>query len=80
MTTITFKVNEEEARRLRLAARREQTTVSEYLRKQIRLRAVEEDPIRRVKCRYTGAMIFKPTTDASKLTTEDVKGYLKDFP
>lgn len=80
MTTLTFKVAEEEARNLRAAARRAKLTLSEFLRRQIRVRAPEAEPVKRVKCRHTGAMIFAPPSHYPILTTESVREMLADFP
>ena len=60
MTTLTFKVAEEEARNLRAAARRAKLTSRSSWRRQIRVKTPEAAPVRRVKCRHTGAMIFAP--------------------
>ncbi len=79
MKTISFKVSESEARRIRLAARREGVTVSEYLRR----RAVEGQPpasITKVRCPYTNAEIFGPLPDAPPLSTKRVREILADFP
>jgi len=80
MTTLTFKVDEDEALGLRMAARRAKLTLSEYLRRQIRVNTVEAKPVRRIKCRHTGAMIFAPAPQHPPLTTETVKEMLADFP
>ena len=80
MTTITFKVTEEEARRIRAQARKEGVSVSEYLRR--RASVVEPGPrkLRRVRCRHTGAMIFSSMGSQRPLTTESVQELLSDFP
>ena len=78
--TITFKVDENEARTLRVAARRAKLTVSEYLRRQIRLNATAAKPVRRIRCRYTGAMIFGPAPQLPPLNTETVTAMLVEFP
>lgn len=80
MTTLTFKVADEEARNLRAAARRAKLTLSEFLRRQIRVKTPEAAPVRRVKCRHTGAMIFSPPSHFPILTTEAVRDMLADFP
>ena len=80
MTTLTFKVEDDEARSLRVAARRAKLTLSEFLRRQIRVNAVEVKPVGRVKCRHTGAMIFAPAPQHPPLTTAAVKAMLADFP
>jgi len=80
MTTLTFKVDEQEARNLRVAARRAKLTLSEYLRRQIRMNTAEARPVSQIKCRHTGAMIFAPAPHHPPLTTESVKEMLADFP
>ena len=80
MTTLTFKVSEPEARSLRLAARREHLTLSEFLRRQIRAGAAGLESVQLEKCPATGAMIFSPDPQASPLTTAAVKEMLADFP
>ena len=80
MTTLTFKVDEEEARSLRGAARRAKLTLSEYLRRQIRLNAAEVKPVEQTKCPHTGAMIFAQAPQYPQLTTRTVREMLSDFP
>jgi len=80
MTTITFKVGEDEARSLRVAARRAKLTLSEYLRRQIRVNTAELEPVGRIKCRHTGAVIFAKAPHHPPLTTEAVREMLADFP
>ncbi len=80
MTTLTFKVDEDEARTLRVAARRAKLTLSEFLRRQIRLKAAEVKPVGQIKCRHTGALIFAPAPHHPALTTGTVKEMLVDFP
>ena len=80
MTTLTFKVDEDDARKLRVAARRAKLTLSEYLRRQLRAHAEEVAPVVQIKCRHTGAMIFAPAPHHPPLTTETVREMLADFP
>ncbi len=80
MTTLTFKVDEEVARSLRFAARRAKLTLSEYLRRQIRINAPDVKPVGQTKCRHTGAMIFAQASQHLPLTTRAVKEMLSDFP
>ena len=80
MTTLTFKVDEDEARSLRVAARRAHVTLSEYLRRQIRVNRAGVEPVGRIKCRLTGAMIFGQAPQHPRLTTDSVKEMLADFP
>ena len=80
MTTLTFKVDEDEARSLHVAARRAKLTLSEYLRRQIRANAAEAKPVGHVKCRHTGARIFAPAPQHPPLTSEAIREMLADFP
>lgn len=80
MTTLTFKVAEDEAQNLRAAARMANLTLSEFLRRQLRTNPQKPKPAKRVKCRFTGAMIFAPPSHLPILTTESVREMLADFP
>ena len=81
MTTLTFKMEESEARRVRAAARRAKLTLSEYLRRQVRGPAEHAvPPVKLIKCSFTGAMIFAPAPHLPELTTESVKEMLAEFP
>lgn len=79
MTTISFKVSEDEARRIRKQAKQQHLSVSEYLRR----RAVgSEDvaPVGKIRCDITGAEIFASMHGSSSFTTETVRQMLADFP
>jgi hypothetical protein len=81
MTTISFKVTEDEARLIRSLARRERLSLSEYLRR----RASHPAPAtnvksRRVRCPHTGALIFATLENQPPLTTESVRELLSNFP
>ena len=80
MATITFKVSEDEAQRIRALARKEGITVSEFLRRRATFVIPEPRKPRRVRCKHTGAMIFSPTGNEPPLTTETVRELLSDFP
>ena len=80
MTTISFKVGEDEARLIRARARKEGVSVSEYLRRRARLSTPVSRALRRVRCPHTGAMIFAAPDDRPPLTTEMVRELLADFP
>lgn len=80
MTTITFKLNPQEAARLRLAAQRDRISVSEFVRRQIREGFIPTAKVRKVTCPHTGAKIFSPVDDVPPLTTRNVKSMLNDFP
>ena len=80
MATITFKVTEAEARHIRASARKQRLTVSEYLRRQSGAPfAVSRKP-GKVRCAFTGAMIFSGAPGQAPLTTESVRQMLADFP
>lgn len=79
MTTLTFKVRDEEAALIRRLAKANGITVSEYLR-QKSLPPPQQKPRELVKCKYTGAMIFKGMPGDIPLSTESIKEMLADFP
>ena len=80
MKTISFKVSDDEARLIRSLAEQQRTSLSEYLRQ--RATGINQTAVlpRRVRCEYTGAMIFAPMTGVTPLTTESVREMLSDFP
>ncbi|MEK7953081.1 plasmid mobilization protein [Luteolibacter soli] len=79
MTTLSFKVSEDEAREIRRQAKLAGVTVSEFLRR----RAMGNEPgevVEKIRCEFTGAEIFAPLAGAEPLTTEAVREMLADFP
>lgn len=80
MQTISFKVSDDEARLIRSLAKKERTSLSEYLRRQAKGAAQSPEPPQRVRCEYTGAMIFAPLSGQKPLTTGTVREMLTDFP
>jgi hypothetical protein len=80
MTTLTFKVSDEEARLIRSRARKERVTVSEYLRRRASLSLSPARKPARVRCPHTGAMIFAAPDNQPPLTTDAVRDLLSDFP
>ncbi|MES2995433.1 MAG: ribbon-helix-helix protein, CopG family [Verrucomicrobiota bacterium] len=79
MKTITFKVSDSEAERIRRQAKRERVSVSEYLRR----RAVNpelEAAVGKVRCEFTGVEIFAPIPGSAPLTTGTVREMLAEFP
>jgi len=80
MTTISFKVSEEDAVAIRSLAKKEGVSVSEYLRRRARLSIPGPQKPRRVRCSRTGAMIFAAAKGQPPLTTEAVRELLSDFP
>lgn len=80
MTTITFKIPDQDARRLRARARAANTTLSEFVRRQISPPEPQAE-ITLVKCPITGATIFAPATHLPPLNTKSVRAMLEsDFP
>lgn len=80
MKTITFKVNDEEALLIRSLAKRERTSLSEYLRRRATGLPDSQAVPQRELCQYTGAMIFAPASGRPPLTTESVREMLSEFP
>ena len=80
MPTISFKVDEREARTIRLQAQREGVSVSEFIRRTARLAVTPPQEPRTVRCRHTGAKIHAGGESLPPLTTEAVRGLLADFP
>ena len=80
MTTLSFKVTEEEARAIRRGARRERVSVSEYIRRRAAggLPAVAKPKVTR--CPHTGALIFDPAAKLPPLTVASTRELLADFP
>jgi hypothetical protein len=79
MTTISFKVSEDEARLIRKRAKQQRMSVSEYLRR----RAAGSEavaPVAKIRCDITGAEIFAPLPGSPPLTTETVRQMMADFP
>ena len=80
MATLTFKVTDREARLIRSRARRERVTVSEYLRRRASISLAPACKPAKVRCPYTGAMIFASLDNQPPLTTDTVRELLSDFP
>lgn len=78
--TISFKVSDDEARLIRSLAKQERVTLSEYLRRRAKGEERNAGPPQRVRCEFTGAMIFAPLAGQAPLTTESVREMLSDFP
>lgn len=79
MKTISFKVNDDEARAIRRQAKREHLSLSEYLRRRA-VQAPENAEVGKVRCEFTGAEIFAPLPGGKPLTTADIREMLADFP
>ncbi len=78
MTTLTFKVSDEEARLIRFLARQEKVTLSEYLRRRAAGRADPKEATvpRRIRCPRTGALIFAPLENQKPLSTQAVRPHI----
>jgi len=61
-------------------ARDEKLTLSEFLRQRASGAAVAAKKPERVRCEFTGAMIFGHLENRSPLTNEAVKEFAADFP
>ena len=79
MKTISFKVTDDEVRRIRLRAKEQRISVSEYLRRSATGAAQSGAP-KHVQCPRTGAKIFGPLPGAEPLTNARVRELLADFP
>ena len=80
MPTVTFKVNADEARRLRSMAKKQNLSVSDLIRQKTLSSNGGLGKVRRVRCRKTGARIFASTPGLPPLTTASVREMLADFP
>jgi hypothetical protein len=82
MVTLTFKATPDEARRIRRQARRENLTLSEYLRRRATAPARPGAPVspHLTRCPHTGALVYAGLDDQPPLTTERVRELLGDFP
>ena len=79
MTTISFKIADSEARKLRQQARKRGMTVSELIRHTL-FQPGPAQPIALQRCPLTGALIFAPAQEMEPLTSATVKEMLADFP
>jgi hypothetical protein len=81
MQTITFKLADNEAHRLRVQAKKAGLTVSEFVRRRLQSEEnqTREGPAFQI-CPRTGARIFAPAPHYPPLTTESVKEMMSDFP
>jgi len=80
VTTISFKVSDEEARAIRARARLERLAVSEFLRRQAVAPVMPPALIRLTQCPLTGATIFDGAEDLPPLTVDSTRKMLVDFP
>jgi hypothetical protein len=80
MTTLTFKVTDDEARAIRALAKREQVSVSEFLRRRAKGAAVPMPEVTTTRCPLTGVTIFGAAPHLPPLTTESVQEMTASFP
>ena len=80
MPTITFKVSDDEARRLRSKAKRSRLSLSEFVRRRVSDTRNKKKPPLLKRCPLTGVQIFHGTPDMIPLTTGTVREMLADFP
>ena len=80
MTTLTFKVADDDARRLRSRARQAKLSLSEYMRRRLLDEPSSQTDIGLVVCPITGARVFAPLPNRPPLSTEGVRELLADFP
>ena len=80
MTTLTFKLDESEARSLRLEAKRAKLTLSELLRQKLRNPSKPPQRVELVSCPLTGTTIFGNAPQFGSLSTAAVKEILGEFP
>lgn len=80
MKTISFKVTDDEAKLIRSLAKQERTSLSEFLRRRAKGAGSAPEPPQRVRCEFTGAMIFGPPSVQPPLTADSVREMLSDFP
>ena len=80
MPTLSFKVSDDEARTIRVQARKEGVSVSEYLRRRACLSMPPPQKPARIRCPHTGALVFAAPEHLPPLTTDAVRELLADFP
>jgi len=77
--TISFKVSDDEARRIRSQAKREQLSVSEYLRRRAMGSSLRSE-VMKTRCEFTGAEIFAAPAGEAPLSVSETRQLLSDFP
>lgn len=80
MATLTFKLDDAEARSLRLEAKRAKLTLSELLRQKLRGPLPMLQRVELVTCPLTRTTIFGSAPQFGPLSTASVKDLLGDFP
>lgn len=79
LKTITFKVSDDEARLIRTQAKKENNTLSEYMRRRAFLPAEIKAKLVRLKCPLTGITVLS-SPNQPPLNTETVRELLSNFP
>lgn len=80
MTTLTFKVTDDEARATRALAKRERLSDSEFLRRRAKTASTPVPEVTTASCPLTGVSVFAPTPHLPPLTTESVQEMMASFP
>jgi hypothetical protein len=83
MATISFKVSPEEAVRIRRQARQEGRTVSEFIRRRTAgagAPGLRAEDFRIVRSRKTGLPVMIGPPGSARVTSQDVRARLTDFP
>jgi hypothetical protein len=82
MPTITFKVSQREAARIRELARREGLTVSEFLRRRAVVPGIEGKPekYRIAQDPVTGLPVMIAPSGMAPVTSEQIRALMSDFP
>ena len=82
MPTLTFKVSQREAARIRELARREGLTVSEFLRRRAvaTVPASASEEYRITKDPLTGLPVMQAPAGTGLVSSEQVRALMADFP
>jgi hypothetical protein len=82
MPTVTFKVSEREAARIRELARRECVTVSEFLRRRALASSapVQGGEYRITRDPLTGLPVMEAPASVGPVSSEEIRALMTDFP
>jgi hypothetical protein len=80
MTSLTFKIDDKEARNLRMEAKRAKLTLSELLRQKLRGPVPTPQRVAFMTCPLTGTTIFGSAPQFGPLSTTSVKELLGELP
>ncbi|MEQ1856200.1 MAG: hypothetical protein ABL963_07015 [Longimicrobiales bacterium] len=82
MPTLTFKVSDREAARIRQLAHRERLTLSEFLRRRAVAPAAGAPPAeyRIGKDPVTGLPVMEASAGVEPVSSEEIRALLADFP